>query len=448
MRALQQFEGVVSAAEAAAMPYRYVSFHLPPRCRRIDVSYQFAPVFSGEGPCTVDIGLFDIRGTEPFTGGFRGWSGADRRMFSVGRERATPGYVAGPLPYGTWSVILGAYEVPPGGVRWWLTVEIESDATDSAAPSEASAHPSPAPGRLRNGRSGWYRGDLHSHSEHSDGANTIAEIAAFASQRGLDFLAITDHNTTTHHAEIDGMESPPLLLIPGEEITTYSGHANVWGLREWVDFRFTSDAEIHRLLQWVEARGRPFSINHPKSVGPPWAFADPGFAIREVWQAPWRWYNWQSVREWDELLTAGRRVIPVGGSDAHSMPPAEPRHPHDLGEPTTWLWCDGGLGEESVLTAITAGRTAISDSPDGPFVLLTGPDEADAYRVEYRRAGGCSLAVISDGEVCWRSDLAGADGSIAIPREVRWDRYLRAELRSPAPKDREDVRALSAPRWS
>jgi hypothetical protein len=450
MRTVQQFEGFVSAAEAVAMPYRYVPFPVPLGCTRIDVSYQFAPVISGEGPCTVDIGLFDIRGTEPLTGGFRGWSGADRRMFSVGRETATPGYVAGPLPSGSWSVILGAYEVPPGGVRWWVTVEVESEEpiAKSAEQRTQSVVRAIAPAAsARKAASGWYRGDLHSHSEHSDGANTIAEIAAFAKVRKLDFLAVTDHNTTTHHAVIDGMKRPPLLLIPGEEVTTYSGHANVWGLREWVDFRFTTDLEIHRLLKWVEARGRPFSINHPKTVGPPWKFTDPGFAIREVWQAPWRWYNWQSVREWDELLAAGRRVIPVGGSDAHSVPPAEPRHPHDIGDPTTWLWCEGGLSEESVLDAITAGRTAISDSPEGPFVTIEGPDERGGYSVRYRRAEGCWLGLVADGEPCWRVELTKPAGSINIPANVRWDRYLRAELRSPAPNDREDVRALSAPVW-
>ena len=50
--------------------------------------------------------------------------------------------------------------------------------------------------------------------------------------------------------------------------------------------------------------------------------------------------------------------------------PAEPRHPHHIGDPTTWLYCEGGLTEESVLDAITSGRTAISDGPKGPFLAI------------------------------------------------------------------------------
>ncbi|HYS43960.1 MAG TPA: DNA polymerase/3'-5' exonuclease PolX [Geobacteraceae bacterium] len=38
------------------------------------------------------------------------------------------------------------------------------------------------------------RGDLHVHSKWSDGAHTIAEVAAAARERGLAYLALTDHS--------------------------------------------------------------------------------------------------------------------------------------------------------------------------------------------------------------------------------------------------------------
>ena len=40
------------------------------------------------------------------------------------------------------------------------------------------------------------RGDLHSHTVVSDGRNTLAEMAAAALERGLDYLAVTDHSAT------------------------------------------------------------------------------------------------------------------------------------------------------------------------------------------------------------------------------------------------------------
>ena len=48
----------------------------------------------------------------------------------------------------------------------------------------------------------WLAGDLHTHTVHSDGALTVAELAALAAGRGLDFIAVTDHNTVSHHAEL------------------------------------------------------------------------------------------------------------------------------------------------------------------------------------------------------------------------------------------------------
>ncbi len=40
------------------------------------------------------------------------------------------------------------------------------------------------------------RGDLHSHTTASDGRNTITEMARAAAERGLDYLAVTDHSAT------------------------------------------------------------------------------------------------------------------------------------------------------------------------------------------------------------------------------------------------------------
>jgi hypothetical protein len=150
------------------------------------------------------------------------------------------------------------------------------------------------------------------------------------------------------------------------------------------------------------------------------------------------------VRDWDEQLMTGRRIVPVGGSDAHWAPPAEQRAPNTIGEPTTWVYCEDGLSEQGVLDAIVAGRTAISDSPDGPLLHLT--EDADGcVTAVYVRAGGAGLALVADGEPRQRFMLPGDDGVLELPRDLRFDRYLRAELRIPAPKDREDVRALSAP---
>ncbi len=78
------------------------------------------------------------------------------------------------------------------------------------------------------------RFDLHVHTNYSkDGQSTVEEILRAAKEKGLDGVAITDHNTTAgakYALEICGRVAPGLLVIPGEEISTRSGHLIVLGI--------------------------------------------------------------------------------------------------------------------------------------------------------------------------------------------------------------------------
>ena len=65
---------------------------------------------------------------------------------------------------------------------------------------------------------------------HSDGVLTVAELAALAAERGLDFIAVTDHNTVSHHAELAAAgRRYGITLLPGQEVTTDGGHAGALG---------------------------------------------------------------------------------------------------------------------------------------------------------------------------------------------------------------------------
>lgn len=65
--------------------------------------------------------------------------------------------------------------------------------------------------------------DLHIHSEAScDGRMTLAEIIETARKKGLNGVAITDHNVLFDPA---GYEAPDdFVIIPGEEFSTERGH--------------------------------------------------------------------------------------------------------------------------------------------------------------------------------------------------------------------------------
>lgn len=63
------------------------------------------------------------------------------------------------------------------------------------------------------------KADLHMHSTVSDGSFTIPELIARAKEKGLDAIAITDHDTLSQARQIP--ETEGIRVIPGIEISAY-----------------------------------------------------------------------------------------------------------------------------------------------------------------------------------------------------------------------------------
>lgn len=394
-------EGRVTPADKAANPYLYLPFTVPSGTTRIDVRYAY------DAGNVLDLGLADPRlGPFPSRAGFRGWSGGARERCFVATDEATPGYLAGDMPPGSWQVILGLYRVKAEGCRY--RVEIVCDDRP-----RGRVLPPPVFSCTRRG-AGWYKGDLHSHSHHSDARGSLAELASAARARGLDFLAVTDHNTCSHHRVLPELSDAALLLVPGQEITTEAGHANAWGVVGLVDFRF-SGADVAALVREVQSRGGVFSVNHPKEGGPAWRYPFPEAAdCLEVWQAPWPTRNAEALARYQSLLAQGRRLTLVGGSDRH-QPSGPEMDPEELrvGSPTTWLYLDE-LSVPAVLTALRTGRAFVSESPAGPRLALevAGAEMGAAVRAP----GGGSLTATARVEGA-RGDLLRWVGAAGVLRE-------------------------------
>jgi 3',5'-nucleoside bisphosphate phosphatase len=63
--------------------------------------------------------------------------------------------------------------------------------------------------------------DLHTHTNFSDGSFSPAALVELAHNKGLNILAITDHDTTDGLAEaMEAAQALPLELIPGIELST------------------------------------------------------------------------------------------------------------------------------------------------------------------------------------------------------------------------------------
>jgi hypothetical protein len=296
--------------------------------------------------------------------GFRGWSGGARRSFVITPDAATPGYLPGDLEPGTWQIVIGLHRVPPGGAQYLLTAEVASRRGELAPEQPPDPLP-PLAGRPARrdlpagpGRR-WLAGDLHTHTVHSDGVMTVPELARFSVGQGLDFVAVTDHNTVSHHAELPATAAAHgIILVPGQEITTSAGHANALGDLGWIDFREPADS----WLDATERAGGLLSVNHPIGGDVSWTIPmtrRPPLA--EVWHWSWLDPHWTTPLAW--WLAWDSAAIPVGGSDWHR--PGDDAPP---GSPTTWVEC-AGAEPGAVLDGLRHGRTAISASRDGPVLL-------------------------------------------------------------------------------
>src|SRR5262245_49397933 len=209
--------------------YRLVPFTVPAGTTRITVDFDYT---TRDERTTIDLGLLGPDGFQR-PEGFRGWSGGNKRSFTVSVSDATPSYLPGPMPAGEWNLLLGIPNIRP----------------DTRAEYTATVRFEQPPETVLKSEAGWYRGDLHMHTAHSDGSCLshaqkrvpcpLFLTAKAANERGLDFIAITDHNTISHAEPMWELQPffDDLLLIPGREITTVQGHANVFGTVASIAYR-------------------------------------------------------------------------------------------------------------------------------------------------------------------------------------------------------------------
>lgn len=431
--------------------YKRVTFAVPEGVTRLTIAFDHT---SKDQKTVVDLGLLDPQR-------FRGWSGGNKKTFFVSAEAATMSYLPGPLPAGRWTLLLG---VPNTRAATIATYEAKVFfERDGQAASPPPLRPGPA----------WYRGDLHVHTGHSDGACAsqsgartpcpLYRTAEVAAARGLDFVAITDHNTTSHFQDMDALQLAfdKLLLIPGREITTFQGHANVFGPTQFLDFRLGDPAlpTIRRLQDAVTRQGGVFSINHPSSpsgelcMGCGWTAGDTDYGqVQAIEVANGGSERAQGGAEgplsgvafWEAQLNAGRRITAIGGSDNHDAGlPSQTASA--IGRPTTVVQA-ADLSTPAMLAGVRAGRVFIDldgtrerlldlSARVGDRTAVMGealkakPGETVTFAAALTGAEAAGLEIIRDGAKIAPSSTAPGGFSIVMGERSGW---VRVNVRDPA----------------
>jgi predicted metal-dependent phosphoesterase TrpH len=91
--------------------------------------------------------------------------------------------------------------------------------------------------------------DLHTHTNRSDGTFEPAELIRLAAERGLDAVAVTDHDTTDGLREAEaGGDEHGVEVVPGVEFSAEHLGASVHVLCYWMDASHEAfQAELSRL---------------------------------------------------------------------------------------------------------------------------------------------------------------------------------------------------------
>ncbi|MGA8088854.1 MAG: CehA/McbA family metallohydrolase [Terracidiphilus sp.] len=332
-------------------------FTVPAGVHRITVSFHNL----GHDQHTVlDLGIAD-----PFR--FRGASGGNKDHFTLSDTDATPSYLPGAIPAGRWKLLIAVPNIRPGVTSHWRAEVWFNRALDDSSFTEQPLHDIP----------GWYRGDLHMHDAHSDGScpsQTGKSVpcplfltAEAAARRSLDFIAISDHNTTSQYD--DERELQPyfdkLLFIPGRELTTFYGHANAFGTSRFIDYRVGTAAvpDVNAMFRSARRLGAIVSINHPESptgeicMGCGWTPTKPVDMDLVTSIEVINGGGHPATQFWERQLSQGHRVTAIGGSDNHHADWPQQR-PGSVGYPTTVVYAQN-LSVAGILDGIRSGRVFI-----------------------------------------------------------------------------------------
>ncbi|MCC3372742.1 CehA/McbA family metallohydrolase [Cohnella sp. REN36] len=309
----------------------------------------------------------------------------------------------------------------------------------------------------------WVASELHTHTYHSDGGQSLSELAAGAAALGYACIALTDHNTMAGLREREEAERETgIRILPGMEWTTFYGHMVTIGARTFADWRKAHPRRIHEGVAEVHRHGGVAGLAHPFRIGSPactgcfWEYeiADwNDFDYIEVWSGTWAPIKTDNARAfalWTERLNAGDRIAATSGRDWHRQ--------EDTDEPLSVTYL--GLADEEApfadeaVRALREGRVSVTIGPlltleaelEGRKIGIGGVVARAAAEASHPLAVTASLRfgdregrwtlpaqiyslrIVGSGGVLAERPVGAADGDSRFELDAGGETWLRAEL--------------------
>ena len=211
----------------------------------------------------------------------------------------------------------------------------------------------------------WFKGNLHTHTNKSDGDSSPETVVNWYSNNKYDFLVLSDHN----HLTILDSDQTSLLLIPGEEITLnlpYTIHINAIGIKKVIEptLRANKVKTLQANIDNIINLGGLAEINHPNFR---WALNEKdlvqvrGAHFIEVFNGNYNTHNYggggkKSVEEmWDEMLSKEIKIWGVAVDDSHHFKEEFAPHRHNPGRGWVEVFAKN-LTEKNILDSMRNGN--------------------------------------------------------------------------------------------
>jgi len=331
---------------------------------------------------------------------------------------------------------------------------LSTPAPSSAAPTSDEAEPAlvDAPRRFGFARafdwSTFQRGNIHAHSNESDGDSDPRAVYLWYRSHGYKFAAVTDHNVFVDPERYRDLERDDFVLLGGEEVTMKGAgrpvHINALCTKQRIAGGTfdTAEAAIESGVERVLAVGGIPLVNHPNFD---WGIDEHSLLTARSATLIEIFSGHPSVpgagdqrhpsheKMWDSLLTSGRDLMGVAVDDAH--------HLHPLNEAQSqpgraWIEVFAATpNRELICDAIGKGMMYASNGAKLDRIAVTHdayelwPSAADTV-VEFVGDGGRVLAKSSTSEV----------GQRVTYRTEGQETYVRARI-----VDGEGKRAWTPP---
>jgi hypothetical protein len=284
-------------------------------------------------------------------------------------------------------------------------------------PEREPPPPEPAPRFERSfDVSTFQKGNLHAHSNWSDGDSSPADVYRWYRNNGYQFAVLSDHHQRVDPRVFAWVNRPDFVMVPGEEITltikSKPVHVNALCTKHTIGGKSFDDrrAGLAWAVDQVNRQGGIALVNHPNFA---WALdiedlaATPGARLLEIMNGhahvPWRGNATHDSQElmWTKLLDRGYDFAAVAVDDAHRF--RESGAP-DARPGTGWVQVFASEASvPAVCHALARGDLYASNGPSIARIVVDDqrieiwPSTKDA-RVEFVGEGGALLAAIEPDE--------------------------------------------------